>query len=180
MNTLQQALDQATANLPSLFVQKLIEKKLKEQGIKPPRGFCEKMAAHFVARKPEPFTFDSRKLPKNIKLTFTNADADDIVRAIQDFCTTQLPKILPGLARKSAQSVLKTLRERWPGEQARQEEDLSGFRERLQERWGSSSGQLRMLLTMSREWCQEALQREEARKPRAPERTRKLLIRRSW
>ena len=42
MNTLQQALEKATADLPALFLQRLIGKKLQEQGIKPPRGFAEK------------------------------------------------------------------------------------------------------------------------------------------
>lgn len=174
---MQQTLEQATANLPALFLQKLIDRKLKEQHIEPPRGFSEKMAAHFLAGNPEPFTFDSRKLPKNIKLTFTNADSDEIEKAIENFCTTQLPKILLEIAQKTAWSVLKTLRERWPSEHAQQEEGLDGFRERLQERWGPAIGRLRMVLTISREWCQEAFQREEARKQRKPEKLRKLLIR---
>jgi len=177
MNTLHQALEQVTANLPALFLQKLIDRKLKEQHIEPPRGFSEKMAAHFLAGSPEPFTVDSRKLPKNITLTFTQADTDEIAKAMEDFSTTQLPKILPEVARKSARSVLNTLRERWPNEHAQQEEGLNGFRERLQERWGPAIGQLRMVLTMSREWCGEALQREEARRRRKPEKLRRLLIR---
>jgi hypothetical protein len=177
MNTLQQALEEATANLPSLFLQKLIDKKLREQGIEPPRGLSEKMAAHFLAGNREPFTFNSSKLSKNIKLTFTEADGHEMVKAMEDFCATKLQKIIPDVARKTARSVLKTLRERWPDEHSRQEEDLNGFRERLQERWGTPIGQLRMALTMSREWCMEALQREEARKRRKPQHTRKLLIR---
>jgi len=177
MNTLQQALEQAAANLPVLFLRKLIDKKLKEQGIEPPRGFSEKMAAHFLAGNPEPFKFSSRKLSKNLTLTFTEEDNDEIVKAMEDFCATKLQKIIPEVARKTARSVLKTLRESWPDEFARQEEDMSGFLERLHERWGQSIGELRMVLTMSREWCHEALQREEARKRRKPQRTRKLLIR---
>lgn len=177
MNTLQQALDEVTANLPALYLQKLIDRKLKELGIEPPRGFSAKMAVHFMAGHPEPFTFDSRNLPKNLRLTFTKADTDEIEREIRDFCQTKLPTILPGVAQKSARSVLKTLRERWPVEHALQEKDLNEFRDRLHERWGSAIGQLRMVLTMSREWCQEALKREEARKPHKPEKMRKLLIR---
>ena len=52
MNTLQQALDEVTANLPALYLQKLVDRKLKEQGIEPPRGFSAKMAVHFMARHP--------------------------------------------------------------------------------------------------------------------------------
>jgi hypothetical protein len=177
VNTLQQGLDEVTAKLPALFLQKLIDKKLKEQGITPPKGLSEKMAAHFLAGNTEPFTFNSRGLPQNIKLTFTDADADELEKAAEDFCTITLPQILPEVARKSARSVLKTLRERWPEEHALQEQDLNGFRERLHERWGPAIGQLRMVLTMSREWCQEAQQREDARKRRKPKQLRRLLIR---
>src|SRR5215472_7456236 len=102
MNTLQQALERVTANLPALFLQKLIDRKLKEQGIEPPRGFSEKMAAHFLAGNPEPFKFSSRKLPKNLTLTFTEADNDAIVKAMEDFCATKLPKIIPEVAQKTA------------------------------------------------------------------------------
>ena len=174
---MQQAMEKATANLPALFLQRLIEKKFREQGIEPPKGFSEKMSAHYLGGNRGPFTFNSRDLPKNVKLTFTKADADEISKALEEFCDTQLPKVIESTARKTAVSVLKTLRERWPNEHAQQEQELKGFRDRLEECWGPAIGQLRMLLTMSREWCQEALQREEARKRRKPEKIRRLLIR---
>ena len=66
-------------------------------------------------------------------------------------CETEFSKIIPDVARRTAKSVLKDLKSRWPGEHALQESGLSGFRERLEERWGKPLGQLRMLLTMSRE-----------------------------
>jgi hypothetical protein len=53
-----------------------------------------------------------------------------------------------------SKTVLKDLKARWPNEQTLQQADLSGFRERLEERWGHPLGQLRMLLTMCREWCE--------------------------
>lgn len=174
---LQQALEEATAKLPSLFLQHLISKKLRDQGIKPPKGLPAKMAEHFLAGNRGPFKYDGRKLPKQVNLTFTKADADELERAMTSFCETQFSKIIPDVARRTAKSVLKDLKSRWPGEHTLQEAGLSGFRERLEERWGKPLGQLRMLLTMCREWCQETHERETSREKGKQERVRGLLIR---
>jgi len=174
---LQSALEQATAKLPALFFQDLISKKLQEQGIKPPKGLSEKIAEHFLAGRPGPFRSNGRGLPKDVSLTFSKADADEVARATDRFCETQLPQIVSAVARRTAESALKDLKSRWPKENALQEADVSGFRERLEERWGKPLGQLRMLLTMSREWCQEANERESTRKKGKPETLRELLIR---
>jgi hypothetical protein len=134
------------------------------------------MAEHFLAGNRGPFRYDGRNLPKNVKLTFTDADAEQIEQTIERFCNTQLPTIITGVARRTATSVLKVLKSRWSNERSRQEEDLSGFRERLEDRWSKPVGALGMLLTMVREWCQEAHDRESSRK-RTPEQFRRLLIR---
>ena len=165
------------AKLPALSLQNLISKKLQEQGIKPPPGLCEKIAEHFLAGKPGPFQFNNPKFPKDVRLTFSKADADELGRAIGRFCETHIPKIIPDVAHRTAKSVLKDLKSRWSNEHTLQEAELSGFRERLEGRWGKALGQLRMLLTMSREWCQEASERESARKTTKQERVRALLIR---
>jgi hypothetical protein len=58
-----------------------------------------------------------------------------------------------------------------------QEADLEGFRERMAYRWGKPLGQLRMLLTMSREWCQNISVRESYRRNSKNHQSRRLLIR---
>src|ERR1022692_2960649 len=91
-HVLQEALEEATAKLPTLFLQNLISKKLREQGIKPPKGLSEKIAEHFLAGNRGPFRYNGRKFPKDVSLTFSKADADEIAQAIDRFCETQLPK----------------------------------------------------------------------------------------
>jgi hypothetical protein len=177
MNVLQKALEEATAKLPALFLQNLISKKLREQGVKPPKGLSEKIAEHFLTGNRESFRYNGRNLPKDIRLTFTKFDADELTRAIEHFSETQFSTIILDVARRTAKSVLKDLKCRWPTENTLQEADLSGFRERLGERWGKPIGHLRMLLTMSREWCQAAHERESARKSNKSADVRRLLIR---
>jgi Family of unknown function (DUF5677) len=176
MDVLQEVLNEAIAELPALFLQNLISKKLHEKGITPPKGLLQKIAEHFLAGNRGPFRYDGGNLPKNVRLRFTDADAEQIEQTIDRFCTTQLPTIITGVARRTATSVLKDLRSRWSNEHTRQEEDLSGFRERLEDRWSKPLSELHMLLTMVREWCQEAHEREVSRK-KTHEQFRGLLIR---
>lgn len=80
MDVLQDALNQATAALPALFLQKLIAKKLQEQGIKQTKGLSERLAKHVLEGNREPF-----KHSRATTLTFTKADADEIEQAIERF-----------------------------------------------------------------------------------------------
>jgi len=71
------------------------------------------------------------------------------------FSGANLSEFLNRMAVRMSKSVLKDLKSRWLQEHALQESDLSGFRQRLEDRWGKPLGQLRMLLTMTREWSQD-------------------------
>ena len=172
MDVLQDALNQTTAALPALFLQKLISRKLQEQGIKRTKGLSERLAKHILEGNSEPFEHS-----REITLTITKADADDIEQAIERFCDTQLPKIVPDVARRTSKTVLKDLKSRWPDEHALQNKDLSGFRDRLEDRWGKPLSGLRMLLTMVREWCQSAHERQLTQKKANREQVPGLLIR---
>ncbi len=78
---------------------------------------------------------------------------------------------------KIAKSTLKKLKKSWPGEQSSQEADLAGFCGRTRSRWGKPLGQLRMLLTMVREWVGEIHARENSKRRSKNRQSRKLLIR---
>jgi hypothetical protein len=172
MDVLQDALNQATAALPALFLQKLIAKKLQEQGIKRTKSLSERLARHILDGNGEPV-----KYSRAITLTFTEADGAEIEEAIKRFCDTQLPALVRNGAHRTSKIVLKDLKSRWPDEHAMQIADISEFRERLEDRWGKPLGLLRMLLTMVREWCQGAHQREITRKKAKPQQLTGLLIR---
>jgi hypothetical protein len=84
-----------------------------------------------------------------------------IARALDLFCKAQILTILHDIAGRTSKAVLKDLKFRWPKEHAQQEADLSKFHKRLEGRWSKPPGQLRMLLAMSREWCQESHNRKD-------------------
>lgn len=163
--------------LPALFLENLISKKLQKQGITAPKRLSKRIARHLLSGTTEPFSYASRKYSGTIKLTFDETDVEEITHALDRFCTTKLPKLLPDIAGRLSVRVLKDLKSRWANEHAMQDAELSEFRKRLEQRWGKPLGRLRMLLTMSREWCQNAHNREISRKKNKTKQLRKILVR---
>jgi len=154
MDILQEGLNKTLKEVPTLILQNLITKKLKKQGITATKDLSGKLAKYILLRSDKPFKYKSRKLSGKINLAFDQDDLNEIDRTFERFQKEQLPKLLPEAAHRISKIVLKDLKARWPKEEAQQEADLAGFRERLAERWGQPLGQLHMLLTMCREWCQ--------------------------
>jgi len=177
MNTLQQLLNQVLEGVPAILLQKLIDKKLQKHGIPPSKDLSKKLAVHILSKTGKPFRYRSRKYSGHINLAFTEADADEISNAFDRFTEEQLPKLLPEVAHRVSRIVLKRLMSSWQAELTQQEADLAGFRQGMEERWGKPLGQLRMLLTMSREWCQWAHARYESQKSSKNKQLRKILIR---
>lgn len=177
MDTLQQSLNQVLEGAPAILLQKLIDKKLQKQGIPPSKDLSKKLALHILSKTGKPFRYRSRKYSGHINLGFTEADADEISKAFDRFTEEQLPKLLPEVAHRVSKIVLKRLMSSWQAEHTQQEADLAGFRRGMEERWGKPLGQLRMLLTMSREWCQWAHARYESQKSNKDKQLRKILIR---
>jgi hypothetical protein len=81
------------------------------------------------------------------------------------------------MSEETATSTLASLKADWAKENELQKEDLAAFRERLLLRWEKPIGQLRMLITMAREWCRELHIREHVQAGLPGHETRMLLIR---
>ena len=75
---------------------------------------------------------------------------------VESFLENQLPAMVPAVAERIAKKTLRDLKLNWTEEQRLQQADLAGFRSRMEETWGKPLGELRMLLTIAREWCGES------------------------
>ena len=128
MDTLQQSLNQVLEGVPAILLQKLIDKKLQKQGIPPSKYLSKKLTEHILSKTGKPFRYRSLKYSGNINLTFDEADADQISNAFDRFTEEQLPRLLPGVARRVSKIVFKKLMSSWQAEHAQQEADLAGFR----------------------------------------------------
>jgi hypothetical protein len=175
--TLQHALNVAAGNLPALFLEHRISKKLKLQNIKAPKGLARQMSEHILSGSSEPFASPRAARGKRVDITINDSDFEEVIRGLERFYDEQLPALLPPMAGKISKNVLKNLKSQWPNENSLQEVDILEFRKRMDGRWGKPLGQLRMLLTMAREWCQEINVRESRRRKHRNSRLRKLLIR---
>jgi hypothetical protein len=164
MDVLQQALTEALASLPELFLEKLIAKKLQDQGITGPKSLVVKLAKHVLNGNTAPFRYRGKAQAGHVSLAFHEADADEISQKIDAFCDEQLPKLCRDVAGRMSKTILKYLKSQWAEEKVLQESDLAGFRTRLEGRWGTPLGQLRMLLTMAREWGQWNFDRQKSSK----------------
>jgi hypothetical protein len=156
VDVLQQAVHNSIASLPAVMLEKLLSKKLRDQGVNFPKTLPRKLAEHILSGATEPFRHAGRTQPKDISLTFDDADCEEITRAVDKFLNTQLPILVDDFAERIAKKTLRGLEKSWIEEQRLQKVDLAGFRERMEETWGRPLAQLRMLLTVAREWCGEA------------------------
>jgi hypothetical protein len=177
ISSLQEAVETGLAALPRAFLEKQISKKLKEQITAPPEGLARKMAEHLLSGSNKPFCADGIGDDVDVHITIDESDLKEVEAGVLRFQKENLPELLRSMSEDAAKRTLRSLKTRWPDEQNMQESDLAGFHERMQNRWEKPLGQLRMLLTMVREWCGEVHVREEGRTKAAGHKTRKLLIR---
>jgi len=177
MDVLQQALHKAIASLPAVMLEKLISKKLRDQRGKFPKKLPRKLAEHILSGTAEPFRHVGRTQPKDISLIFDEADCEEVTRVIDKFLNVQLPALVDDFAERIAKQTLRGLKKSWTEEQKLQQGDLAGFRERMEEIWGKPLGQLRMLLTIAREWCGEAHEETDDPEEKTKSRLKNLLVR---
>lgn len=176
-DVLQQSLEDGLSTLPVVLLEHQISRKLKQQGIEQPRGLAREIAEHVLSGKTEPFIAKGAPGGRELNLTIDDSDIEQLDQAFERFRKEQLPALVRSTANGIAKSTLKDLKTRWPDEQRLQEADLVGFRARMESRWGKPLGQLRMLLTISREWCQNISVRESSRRKNKNRQSRRLLIR---
>jgi Family of unknown function (DUF5677) len=174
---LQQPLENGLANLPIVLLEHQILKKLKVQGIKPPRGLARSIAEHVLSGSTKPFVSRQAACGRDLNLTIDDSDLEQVVQALEGFQKEQLPRLVASLASGIAKRSFTDLKACWPDQQRLQEADLAEFRERMESRWGKPLGQLRMLLTMSREWCRNINVRESSCRRSKNRQSRRVLIR---
>lgn len=124
-----------------------------------------KLTDHILSGSAEPFSSDSGADQENVTLTLKDGDFEEVSKDIDHFVDERLPEKAHNVAAPISAIFLKDLKSRWLGENTLQVSDVTEFRERMQERWGDPLGQLKMLLTISREWCQGADREEKIAMP---------------
>jgi hypothetical protein len=177
MDILQEPLHEAIRALPALFLQKLIKEKLHEQGVTPTTKLLRNLSQHILSGERKSYRYRGADAAAEARLTFENADLEKITHDVESFCETRLSEVLNTVAKRLSKSILRELKSRWSDEHVLQDRELSEFRSRLEGRWGKPLDRLRMLLTLSREWCQETHNDENLLSPQIRTQQKAILIR---
>jgi len=65
--------------------EKLTSRNLRDQGVKLPKTLPRKLSQHILSGTAEPFSHAGRTQPKEISLTFDDADHDEVTRVVDKF-----------------------------------------------------------------------------------------------
>lgn len=149
MGHLQKALLDYVKKTPELVLNQLLEKKLRDEGIKLSKRGRQALAEHILARGEGTFTW-GRGSPELKTLEFTEADSVELSR-LTDGLIGGMEDLVSDLGRTFSKRYLADLLANWPEYDAWEVATNEGFRERLEERWGEGLGYLRMLVAVSRE-----------------------------
>ena len=148
MDTIQKIFEQQFKTLPELFLEKLVEKKLRAEGINPDPAMTQQLIQHILSSNSDSFFWDDGKAGDvSITLKLTETDVEETEKKF----LTSLPKIIEKTTTDIAKHLLNSLKKDWKEESLYQKEEFRSFNKSLERRWGKALGMLRMLLTISRE-----------------------------
>ncbi|NWG23451.1 MAG: hypothetical protein HXY30_03365 [Pseudorhodoplanes sp.] len=86
MGKIQKILEEEVRRIPQRLLTQLISNKLKEVGLADTPGLAEAMIEHVLGGRGEPFIWDDGKpsnaLQRNVKLSFSNKDVDQLHESI--------------------------------------------------------------------------------------------------
>lgn len=147
---LQTLLEESLDDLPRLMAIELILGKLDGLDLVDPRTVAEAVA-DLVLKGEDDLEWDESWGPEPAgledRLTFTSEDLTELDRIHAEFRETELSGIVRGVAEDASRSMLLSMKRRWRSEHARQVERTTGFRMRLEQRWGKALDAYRRLHT---------------------------------
>jgi len=152
MNTLQQTLQKQLSDLPRQFLPELLDKKLREHGVKLSKRKLAELSGKVLNDKVESIDFSTRAgADRKVSIEFTDA----VMKWIEEQCEQALeglPEIIQTLSQRISSELLKTLKRRWRGESSQRRREITAFQKRLRKRWDAGLSMLRMQLAIAAEF----------------------------
>ena len=153
-SNLNRVLNQVLDDVPRALLEKLIARKFAQAGAQPSREAIRQLAGRLIAGKTD-VRWDEDGAP-DATITFSDSDVEALTEALDNFVGKDLPKLTENVSLKTARRVLRRLKKNWPERALWEEQTQAAFEARLAHRWGKGLDLLRMLLTISREFGEEA------------------------
>jgi hypothetical protein len=178
MGTIHKAFSKELAKVPRLLLLKLIKEKLSAEGLAGQPGLAEALTDHCLNGGGDTFEWDDgvASARRNLALSFSEKDTARLTELTDEFME-RLPAIIENTSKSAAETLLKTLKRKWPEQAAYETAVFDGFKGRLEARWGGGFDLLRMLLTSCRELGEESAKRLQRSKTHKNRILRSLMVR---
>ena len=136
--------------IPEVFLAKLLKAKLKEGGYRASNKLACSFASHLLKNPELPFHWGRKNEPETV-IEITDEEFASLTSEIEKFCENDLPDIIIRVQDKLAGDILNSLKEDWPCQKAFEGHVRDGFKDRLEEDWGTAFDSIRLMLVISRE-----------------------------
>ncbi len=150
---LQTLLERTLKDLPKASLGNVLDQKLRKKNIILSRKQLTEVASKILNGESEVHLPDDR-YSNNVDITITKDDVDLAIEIFERH-NTNLLSSLNNLTTKIAKIILKTLTKNWKQQRHYEDTTRSNFNTRLLCRWGKPIQQLRMMVTISREFAME-------------------------
>lgn len=158
---IQDVIQEHLRAIPRLMLEKVLEKKLKEASVAAPPTAIKALSESILAGKK---TIHIDGIDDDVSIEIDDEDMKFVVDATKAFYVEHLPAVLQKTASSTARDLLKELKRRWREEHLAQQADVAGFRDRMEQRWGKGLNLLRILITIVREWSENAYRHRRRQK----------------
>ena len=157
MDAIQKALHKVMETVPRRILAQLLAEKLHERKMKLSRKKLDELATRLLTEKTDVITFDHGK-PSSRREDITIEITDDDIRFIEQRTNDFIAKFSEFAKSVSENITLEmhaALKKQFKTEFQQQRRDLADFRKRLERRWGAGLNDMRMLVTIAREFGSE-------------------------
>ena len=175
MASFHSAIKDGLKSIPNAALEKVLQPKFKAAGVRDHKAMAKAFAAHLLSQSEQPFEWGSGKNNRIIDISFDDEDAAEIER-ISSKIVDSIPDIVDKLSKTTAERMALDFADEWRSMRYIEERDLRGFRDRLEDRWGDGLDALRVLLEVSRQLGEQALERLSSSKARKGKIVRSALI----
>jgi len=155
MDPLQRTFDECIKDMPYQLAANAIARSAKARGVDLSERDLRHVAKH-LSKGHVAETIRLRRWPwwkrETISLEVTDEDWGQIENTLAETLDDDMAALIDSTVEASTETVLHVLYRTWPKERRLQKRERCGFKKRLHKRWGSGLDQLRMFLSIAREY----------------------------
>ncbi|MFC2078928.1 DUF5677 domain-containing protein [Candidatus Bipolaricaulota bacterium] len=154
MDSLQKTFDECLKDMPNQLAAVAIARRAKAQGVKLSKRELKRVVEHLGAGKAG--TIRLYRWPwwksETIELDITDKDWGQVENSVSETLDDDVAKMIDSVVDATSEAVLSSLRRTWPKESRLQERERRRFRKRLRKRWSRGLDQMKMFLSIAREY----------------------------